>query len=103
MNTETQQLIQDAAEAFADKIDDGLRTPRQCAIKAFIEAATRFKTISSAWHRTDKEEPTYGRCVILITGRRFRFVQSTFRGSEDWQKLVNEIKADRWAYKEDLL
>lgn len=90
----------DAAEVFADKIDDGTRTPRQCAIKAYIEAATASR---HSWHDIPGEDPKPGCCVILLTGGRHKLVQFAYQGSESWQKLILQLKAVKWAYKEDLL
>ena len=101
MDNKTLQLIMDAAEAFADKIDDGTRTPRQCAIKAYIEVAT---APLRQWHDIPGEEPQKaGSCIILLTGKKHKFLQFSFRGSEDWQKLVKQNNAVRWAYKDELL
>lgn len=103
MTQETLQQIQEAAEIFADKIDDGNRTPRQCAIRAYIEGATSPRQTQSPWHAIEDEPKTASKCIIVVSGTRHKLIQTSYQGHEHWQRINNGYKSLKWAYKEDLL
>lgn len=89
------------AEAFADRIDDGQRTARQCAVLAYMKGAEG--RAKAAWHPADElpEHPEKG--IVIVTKVRRRFVHATFNGVEPWNAKIKNINAWKWAYKEDLL
>ena len=70
------------AEAFADRIDDGQRTARQCAVLAYMKGAEG--RAKAAWHPADElpEHPEKG--IVIVTKVRRRFVHATFNGVEPW-------------------
>lgn len=76
------------AEAFADRIDDGQRTARQCAVLAYMKGAEG--RAKAAWHPADElpEHPEKG--IVIVTKVRRRFVHATFNGVEPWNAKKNQ-------------
>ena len=98
----TLKLVQEAAETFADKIDDGIRTARQCAIMAFREGAENFYK-KTAWHPVEELPADCEKGIIIVTARRKRFKHATYNGEKEWRKILKQVNGMMWAYKEDLI
>lgn len=103
----TEQKLTEQAEAYADKIDDGNRTARQCAILAYKKGfETKFPTgkgpINGVWHPMD-EYPAPSVVVIIVTGKKHHFKHSSFIGEKKWLTISKSWNAWKWAYREDLL
>lgn len=99
----TAEEIKTQAEAYADRIDDGNRTARQCAVKAYCKGyadgiENRKREI---WHSPDEQPQRPDKGIIIVTRIRRRFIHATANG--DWQKKIKAVNALKWAYKEDLL
>ena len=99
----TTEEIKTQAEAYADRIDDGNHTPRQCAVKAFCKAYEEgFKAHKAEmWHPADELPDSSDKGIIIVTRIRRCFIHATANG--DWQKKIKAVNALKWAYKEDLV
>lgn len=94
------ERLNDLADAYADRVDDGIHTARQCAVLAFKAGFdTRRKEI---WRAPDEMPGIYSKAIVLVTGC-LHFRHTTFRGDADWRQLCKETNALKWAYKSDLL
>lgn len=96
--------IQEAAEALADKIDDGVRTARQCAIYAYrqgVEDKASGK-VSSVWHDVS-ELPKKGEPVIAMTTRKHRMKSTANNDEQKYQKFCKSNSISKWAYKDELI
>lgn len=93
--------IKDLAEAFADHIDDGCRTARQCAILAY--KAGYEAPHASVWHRVDEIPTDPTRAITIVTAKRKRFKNTTYNTDAEWLRVCRQVGAFRWAYKNDVL
>lgn len=95
-----EKQIHELAEAYADRIDDGLHTARQCAIAAYTHGFKARRQF--VWHSCDELPTSSCRAIVLLTGgNHFRHV--TFNGESDWKFTCRQANAQKWAYKGDLL
>lgn len=102
----TEEELTEQAEAYADKIDDGNRTARQCAVLAFKKGfETKYPTgrgTLGVWHPMDEyPEPTVP--VVIVTKIRRRFKHAIFDTEKRWLGISKSMNAWKWAYKGDLL
>lgn len=92
--------IDDLANACADRVDNGVRTARQCAVLAY-KAGFKARR-DSIWHTPDDTPEQSGRAIVIITsGNHFRHV--TFQGVDKWRFACQSANAVKWTYKSDLL
>lgn len=101
----TEQELTEQAEAYADKIDDGNRTARQCAVLAYKKGfETKFPHGKGAgvWHPMD-EYPEPSVPIVIVTKIRRRFKHGIFDTEKRWLATAKQINAWKWAYKGDLL
>ena len=105
MNTE---VINDKAQAYADKIDDGQRTARQCAVKAYIQAcndiADGSMEVDGVWHNaSETPQCKGGTCLYCVQGRKGNIRRMNYEGAEQFGNYVRRCNVSQWAYKQDLL
>lgn len=102
----TEEEITEQAEAYADKIDDGSHTARQCAILAFKKGfGTKFpnsKGVTGVWHPME-DYPKPSVPVVIVTKIRRRFKHAIFDTEKHWLGTAKSMSVWKWAYKEDLL
>lgn len=96
----TEEELTEKAETFADKVDDGNHTARQCAILAFRKGYETKKI--DVWHPMD-EYPEPSVPVVVVTKIRRRFKHAIFDTEKRWLGISKTINAWKWAYKKDLL
>lgn len=100
--------INDMAQAAADKIDDGQRTARQCAVKAYIQACDDIADgslgVGRVWHKTDETPQCKGgTCLYCVQGRKSSIRRMNYEGPEQFEGYVKRCNVSRWAYKQELL
>lgn len=94
------EKIQTAAELFADKIDDGVRTARQCSILAYRQGAR--EGIKILWHDIC-EIPHKGVPVYLMTARKKKLKLYSCDDVDKFKKFCSGNGIARWAYREDII
>lgn len=96
--------LQEAAEALADKIDDGIRTARQCAIYAYIQGVMDKSSgkVSSVWHDVS-ELPKKGESVIAMTARKRRMKLTANNDEHKYLKFCESNNIAKWAYRDELI
>lgn len=95
---------QEAAEIFADKIDDGVRTARQCAILAYKQGAVdkTSSKVSSVWHDVS-ELPKKSLPVIVMTARKRRMKLTSNNDEYKYLKFCEFNNIAKWAYRDELI
>lgn len=96
-----ENLLKEQAEAYADRIDDGIRTARQCAISAYLAGAANAQ--KALWHPADEVPSLKGKCIVGLTLRGHHFKYTTSMGAEKWHTLCKTMNIERWTYKENLI
>lgn len=96
--------IIEAAKALADKIDDGVRTARQCAILAYKQGAMDKASgnVCSVWHDVS-ELPKKGEAVIAMTARKHRMKLTSNCDEQKYQKFCQSNNIAKWAYRDELI
>lgn len=104
--------LQEAAELCADRIDDGIRTARQCAILAYKQGAMAktnqgayvetSEKPSSIWHGMD-ELPAKSAPLFLLTGTKRKIKRFTHTNTEKYEKFCKSNNITRWAYKNEII
>lgn len=99
-----EEKVAEAARALADKIDDGVRTARQCAIYAYIQGVTDRASgkVNSVWHDVS-ELPKKGEAVIVMTARKHRMKLTSNCDEEKYQKFYQSNNIAKWAYRDELI
>lgn len=102
MNEEDE--IAEAAKALADKIDDGMRTARQCAIHAYIQGVEDKASgkVGSVWHDVS-ELPKRGEAVIAMTERKHRLKLTSNCDEQKYLKFCQSNNIAKWAYRDELI
>lgn len=96
--------LQEAAEALADKLDDGVRTARQCAILAYkqgVEDKASVK-VSNVWHDVS-ELPKKGEPVIAMTARKRRMKLTANNNEQKYLNFCESNNVAKWAYRDELI
>lgn len=96
--------IVEAAKALADKIDDGMRTARQCAIYAYIQGVADKASgkVGSVWHDVS-ELPKKGESVIAMTAKKHRLKLTSNCDEQKYQKFCQSNNIAKWAYRDELI
>lgn len=96
--------VVEAAKSLADKIDDGVRTARQCAIYAYIQGVEDKTSgkVSSVWHDVS-ELPKKGESVIAMTARKHRMKLTSNCDEQKYQKFCQSNHIAKWAYRDELI
>lgn len=96
--------IVEAAEALADKIDDGVRTARQCAMYAYLQGVADKASgkVSSVWHDVSVL-PKKGEPVIVMTARKHRMKLTANNDEQKYQKFCQSNNIAKWAYRDELI
>lgn len=99
-----EEEVVESAKALADKIDDGIRTARQCAIYAYIQGVMDKSSgkVSSVWHDVS-ELPKKGEPVIAMTARKHRMKLTSNCDEERYQKFCQSNNIAKWAYRDELI
>lgn len=99
-----EEEIVEAAKALADKIDDGMRTARQCAIYAYIQGVADKASgkFGSVWHDVS-ELPKKGVSVIVMTARKRRMKLTVNSDEQKYLKFCKSNSISKWAYKDELI
>lgn len=103
------EKINEMAQAFADKVDDGQRTARQCAVKAYMQAcddiAEGHVGARTVWHGTDEEpEPQGGdSCLYCLQGKKGNVRRVNYENPEQFRAYIERSNVRAWAYRRDLL
>lgn len=96
--------VQSSAELFADRIDDGIHTARQCAILAYKQGLLdgQSSKVKFTWHDMD-ELPEKSRAVYLMTGTRKKLKTYAYTNKEEYAKMCKCNSFTKWAYREDII
>lgn len=96
--------LRETAEALADKIDDGVRTARQCAIYAYIQGVVDKASgkAGSVWHDVS-ELPKKSVPVIVMTARKHRMKSTANCDEQKYLKFCQSNSINKWAYKDELI
>ena len=96
--------IVEAAKSLADKIDNGTRTARQCAIYAYIQGVEDKASgkVSSVWHDVS-ELPKKSEPVIAMTARKHRMKLTANNDEQKYQKFCQSNNIAKWAYRDELI
>lgn len=96
--------IVEAAKSLADKIDNGTRTTRQCAIYAYLQGVEDKASVkvSSVWHDVS-ELPKKGEPVIVMTTKKHRMKLTSNCDGQKYQKFCQSNNIAKWAYRDELI
>lgn len=96
-----EKKIQEAAVLYADKVDDGSRTARQCAILAYREGSGR--AFGLAWHDASELPAVKNAVIVGMTKTKKKLKQFAFTSEDTFFKMVRGYRFSKWAYKEDII
>lgn len=107
-------MIQDLAERCADKVDDGQRTARQCAIKAYVKGYADGSGVSGkkagdeeghrrVWHPVTELPPVRSVNLYCLTGQKGNVQKCVYEDEESFKTYVSQNGIRMWAYRHDLL
>lgn len=93
--------VEECAELYADKVDDGSRTARQCAILAYREGCSQ--AIGLAWHDIGELPAAKNAVIVGMTKTKKKLKQFAFTSEDAFHKMVRSYHFSKWAYKEDII
>lgn len=93
-----------AAKSLADKIDDGVRTARQCAIYAYLQGVEDKASgkVCSVWHDVS-ELPKKSLPVVAMTTKKRRIKSTVNDDEQKFLKFCQSNNIAKWAYRDELI